>query len=116
MLETWTQELTAAESQIPHLIANAVIHAKVHEVGLAAKWLKYVLVSDNVPEDKANQFFGLFCQKAYAVPDVWELAKKTVETNRQFQQAKKNPPYPTAEVTSEERDELFNKLTRVHSE
>lgn len=116
LLDTWEKQLNEAESQLEHVLANPVLHAKLHEVGLAAKWLRHVLVSDNVPKEKADQFFALFSQKAFAVPDVWELAKKTIEVNRQFQNAKKNLPYPTAEVESDTRDELFNKFTRVHSE
>jgi hypothetical protein len=116
LLAGWNQELSAAEVQLEHLVVNPVLHAKLHEIGLAGKWLKHVLVSDNTPPDKVTQFFALFCQKAFGVQDVWELAVKTFDAHHKFQEFKKNPPYTTVEVPLAERDELLERLTRVHSE
>lgn len=119
LLAKWDSELTEGEKNLPsgmaHVYANPAVRAKLHEIGLAGKWLQAELEKDKVEEEKIEKFCFAFGQRCFMAPDVWELALKTVDLFRRQQLA--NPPaiHVTRDCPEDERTKLFEIYTKVHS-
>lgn len=120
-LTKWDAELTAAEENPPpgfeHVYANPQVRAKLHEIGVAGKWLQAQLEAIGV-EDEATikKFCFAFGQRCFMAPDVWDLAAKTVELYKKNKKAAETPDHVTREFPSEEAKALFEEFTRVHPE
>ncbi len=111
----WDAELNEAEKGLPHILANPAAHAKIHDVGLASKWLKHELEQANVESDKVERFFNAFSQKAFMAPDVWSLAVKTIEIFKSKFTAPQEVA-PNFDISEEDRKQLFETYTKVHVE